>query len=526
MFRSVLVANRGECACRIIRTLKRMGIRAVAVYSEADANARHVHMADTAVCIGPPEPAHSYLNIPRLVEAALVTGCQGVHPGWGFLAQNPAFARACTQAGLKFIGPRPEVMERMGDKVEARLLARQAGLPLVPGSVGAVSDEEALRLSQEIGFPIMVKAAAGGGGVGIRVATSLEELRTLLPRARRLSLGAFGSAQVYLERYILNAAHIEVQVLGDEYGNLVHLFERECSVQRRNQKIVEETPSPKLTEAQRQRLVDAALALARYIGYTNAGTVEFLWTPQGEFYFLEMNTRLQVEHPVTEMVTGLDIVELQVRIAAGEPLPFRQEDISHQGHAIEARLYPEDPDTFLPSGGTITHVQEPQGEGVRVDSALMPGYQVPVFYDPMLAKVIAWAPTRGQAIRRLREALKGFLLDGVKTNIPTLRAVLGDPAFILGTYTTQLLARIATVPRRRAAATPTAAALSTDTEAVLHEVKRRHFLDPRLEGAEEAAAAALALALAMATPSAQPSREVWRRQGRALQLVGRLGIGL
>ncbi|MFN3974236.1 MAG: acetyl/propionyl/methylcrotonyl-CoA carboxylase subunit alpha [Dehalococcoidia bacterium] len=525
MFRTVLVANRGECACRIIRTLKRMGIRAVAVYSEADAQARHTHMADEAVCIGPPEPSHSYLNIPRLIEVARRTGCQAVHPGWGFLAQNPAFARACAEAGLVFIGPRPEVMERMGDKVEARRLAREAGLPLVPGSTGAVSDEEALRLAQEMGFPVMVKAAAGGGGVGIRVATSLHDLRDTLPRARRLALGAFGSDQVYLERYILHAAHIEVQVLGDEHGNLVHLFERECSVQRRNQKVIEETPSPKITQAQRQRLTAAALALARHIGYTNAGTVEFLWTPHGAFYFLEMNTRLQVEHPVTEMVTGLDIVELQVRIAAGEPLPFRQEDIVPRGHAIEGRVYPEDPDTFLPAGGILERVEEPDGEGIRVDSALVPGYQVPLFYDPMLAKVIAWAPSRGQAIRRLREALKAFVLEGLKSNIPTLRAVLGDPVFILGTYTTQLLARIATVPRRRSGATLTSASLSTDTEAVLHEAKRRQFLDPRLEGVEEAGAAALAFALALAS-SPRPAPSGWRRVGRALQLLGRLGVGL
>ncbi|MCS7207608.1 MAG: acetyl-CoA carboxylase biotin carboxylase subunit [Dehalococcoidia bacterium] len=525
MFRAVLVANRGECACRIIRTLKRMGIRAVAVYSEADTRARHVQMADEAVPIGPPEPAQSYLNIPRLVEAARATGCQAVHPGWGFLAQNPAFARACAQAGLKFIGPRPEVMERMGDKVLARHLAREAGLPLAPGSPEAVTDEEAVRIAQAIGFPVMIKAAAGGGGVGIRVATSLADLRDLLPRARRLAQGAFGSDKVYVERYIRDAAHIEVQVLGDEHGTLVHLGERECSVQRRNQKIVEETPSPKLNDAQRQRLVAAALALARHIGYTNAGTVEFLWSPEGEFYFLEMNTRLQVEHPVTEMVTGLDIVELQVRIAMGEPLPFRQEDVVPRGHSVEGRVYAEDPDTFVPTGGTVERVVEPQGEGIRVDSALVPGYQVPLFYDAMLAKVIAWAPTREQAIARLDAALKGLVVEGVRTNIPTLRAVLGDPTFLLGTYTTQVLARLTAVPQRRVASTPTSAAVSTDPEAVLHEAERRSFLDPRWDGRAEAVAAALAVAWAWEGFSA-PAPSAWREQGKMHQMLTRLGVGL
>jgi len=523
VFRAVLVANRGECACRIIRTLKKMGIRAVAVYSQADAQARHVQMADEAVEIGPPEPVHSYLNIPRLVEAARATGCQAVHPGWGFLAQSPAFARACAEAGLVFIGPRPEAMELMKDKVAARRLAREAGLPLAPGSQEAVSDEEALRLAQGIGFPVMVKAAAGGGGVGIRGATSPEELRDVLPRARRLALGAFGSDQVYLERYVQDAAHIEVQVLGDLYGNLVHLGERECSVQRRNQKIVEEAPSPKLTGEERRRIAEAALALARHIGYSNAGTVEFLYSPaEAAFYFLEMNTRLQVEHPVTEMVTGLDIVEVQVRIAAGEPLPFRQEDVAFRGHAVEGRVYAEDPDTFLPQGGTIERVEEPRGEGVRVDSALTPGYTIPLFYDAMLAKVIAWAPTRGEAIRRLAAALRGMVLQGVTTNIPALLAVLDYPSFLQGTYTTRLLEEMAAARRR----------------------------PPPQDGEEEAAAAVVAL-LALApsppTPAVSPWRRValllgwrggeahpppppgvspWRWEGRIRQLRGRLGVGL
>lgn len=445
MFRAVLVANRGECACRIIRTLKKMGIRAVAVYSQADAQARHVQMADEAVEIGPPEPVHSYLNIPRLVEAARATGCQAVHPGWGFLAQSPAFARACAEAGLVFIGPRPEAMELMKDKVAARRLAREAGLPLAPGSQAAVSDEEALRLAQGIGFPVMVKAAAGGGGVGIRVATSPEELRDILPRVRRLALGAFGSDQVYLERYVQDAAHIEVQVLGDLYGNLVHLGERECSVQRRNQKIVEEAPSPKLTGEERRRIAEAALALARHIGYSNAGTVEFLYSPaEGAFYFLEMNTRLQVEHPVTEMVTGVDLVQAQFRIAMGERLWLKQEEIEVRGHAIEVRVNAEDPEKgFRPSIGKVETLLFPGGPGIRVDSHLYAGYQIPPHYDSLIAKIIAWAPSREEAIRRMERALGETVIEGpgLKTTIPFHQKVLQNAFFRRGAVYTNFVAR-------------------------------------------------------------------------------------
>ncbi|MBI4337052.1 MAG: acetyl-CoA carboxylase biotin carboxylase subunit [Chloroflexi bacterium] len=527
MFRKILIANRGEIACRVIRTCRKMGIATVAVYSDVDAPKLHVRMADEAVRIGSPPASESYLNIPRIIEAAQRSGAEAVHPGYGFLSQNPHFARACQEAGLAFIGPRPEVMERMGDKVMARHLAREAGLPVVPGTDNAVTDRQALAAARELGFPVMLKAAAGGGGIGIRVATSLDELRQVLKRARTLARGAFGSGELYVEKYVPNAAHVEVQVLGDQHGRLVHLFERDCSVQRRNQKIIEETPCVKITPQQRDALCSAALALAHHIEYTNAGTVEFLLDPEGRFYFLEMNTRLQVEHGVTEMVMGLDMVELQVRIAAGEPLPFTQADVACRGHAIEARVYPEDPDTFLPMSGVVRRVEEPSGPGVRVDSSLYPGLEVTTHYDPLLAKVIVWGETRGEAIQRLTGAVRSLVVEGVKTNTPTLRAVLGDPTFILGNYTTQLLSQVAARPRRWLAG-PTAM-VSTNSEAVVHDAVRRHLWSRNGASGSQAQhlVAVVAAAISMAASWPELARDEgarWRREGRRLQMQARLGV--
>jgi acetyl-CoA carboxylase biotin carboxylase subunit len=436
MFQKILIANRGEIACRIIRTCRRLGISTVAVYSDADADALHVRQADVAYRLGPLAAAESYLHIPRIMKAVADSGAQAVHPGYGFLSQSPKFAQACTDAGVTFIGPDQKVMESMGDKVLARNLAREAGLNLIPGTESDVADEEALRLAPEIGFPLMVKATEGGGGIGVRPAYTLEMLRDVLVQSRVLAQGAFGSSRVYLERVVERAAHVEVQVLADTHGNAVHLFDRDCSVQRRNQKVVEETPCIKIGDEQRRELYDAALALVRHIGYTNAGTVEFLVSKDGEAYFLEMNTRLQVEHGVTELVTGLDLVELQLRVAAGESLPFRQEDIVSRGHAIEARVYSEDPETCLPAVGLLTNVEEPSGPQVRVDSGICTGFEVTPHYDPMLAKVMAWGASRGEATARLQDALAAYLIEGTKTNIPTVRAVLAEPAFICGEYDT------------------------------------------------------------------------------------------
>ena len=361
MFAKVLIANRSEIACRIIRACEKLGIATVAVYSEADRDALHVRMADEAYLLGPSSPRESYLNTSKILSIARTSGAEAIHPGYGFLSENPTFVRACQEAEIAFVGPYPYVMENMGDKVRARNLAGKAGLPILPGTDTAVDDSRASAAAWELGFPLMVKATQGGGGIGIHIINSPDELTAVIRQERALANSAFGSPYLYFERYMQDASHIEVQVLGDQHGNLVHLFERDCSIQRRNQKIVEETPSVKLTQEQRGRLWDYALRLARSIGYTNAGTVEFLVSPEGEMYFLEMNTRLQVEHGVTEMITGLDIVELQLRVAAGEPLPVTQDQVHARGHAIEARIYPEDPHTFLPSAGVIRDFHQPSG---------------------------------------------------------------------------------------------------------------------------------------------------------------------
>ena len=447
MFGKVLIANRGEIACRIIGACQKMGIKTVGVYSEADRDTLHVRMADEAHLLGAAPPQESYLNMSRIIAVARMSGAEAIHPGYGFLSENPVFARACQEAEIRFVGPYPYVMENMGDKVKARNLAQKAGLPILPGTDEAVDDSEATAAAWELGFPLMVKATQGGGGIGIRVINSIEELKSVIQQQRALASNAFGSSYLYFERYMQGASHIEVQVLGDEHGNLVHLFERDCSVQRRNQKIVEESPSIKLTPEQQCRLWDYALKLARHIGYTSTGTVEFLVSPDGEMYFLEMNTRLQVEHGVTEMITGLDLVELQLRVAAGEPLPITQSHVHAHGHAIEARIYPEDPETFIPSAGVIRNFHQPSGEHIRVDSALFPDYEVTIYYEPLMAKLICWGETREEARKRLSGALEMFRIEGVKCNMPALQNVVTHTSFIDGTYHTGSLSTMVGTPK-------------------------------------------------------------------------------
>jgi len=434
MFHRVLIANRGEIAIRVMRACRELGIETVAVYSEADAHAPHVGCADQAVCIGPAPSHESYLNIVHLLDAARSTGADAVHPGYGFLAENSAFARAVEDAGLVFIGPSPDAIQAMGNKTLARQTVAAAGVPVVPADEAPPSAPEALAVAAgALGYPLLIKAAAGGGGKGMRVVRSNAELLTGFAAAAREALGAFGDDRLFLERYVERPRHIEVQVLADNHGALVHLGERECSIQRRHQKIIEETPSPAVGPALRQRMTDAALAAARCVGYRNAGTVEFLLAPDGAFYFLEMNTRLQVEHPITELVTGIDLVHAQLRIAAGEPLWLQQADITPRGHAIECRVCAEDPaHQFLPSPGRIIRLHEPRGPGIRVDSGVAAGFEVPIHYDSLLAKLSVWAETRDAARRRMIGALADYVVLGCTTGIPFLLDVLEHAAFAAG----------------------------------------------------------------------------------------------
>ncbi|MFT5430785.1 MAG: acetyl-CoA carboxylase biotin carboxylase subunit [Myxococcota bacterium] len=432
LFNKVLVANRGEIAVRVIRTLREMGIGAVAVYSEADAGAPHVAMADEAYCLGPAAAAESYLAVDKVLAALRDSGAEAVHPGYGLLSENEGFAVAVAQAGATFIGPPPAAMRAMATKTHARATMQEAGVPVVPG--GGLEDAES------IGLPLLVKASSGGGGKGMRLVEEGDDLADAIASCQREALKAFGDDTVYLERYVRRPRHVEVQVLGDEHGNVVHMFERECSIQRRHQKVVEETPSPALTPELRAAMGDAAVSAAAAVGYVGAGTVEFLLDEDGSFYFLEMNTRLQVEHPVTEMVVGIDLVAEQIRVAAGEPLGYTQSDLSQRGHAIEVRLYAEDPETFLPQIGVISQLVIPQGPGVRHDAAIYAGWEVSIHYDPMLAKLCVWAPTRPAAIRRMLRALDEYVLQGVVTNLPLLQHVLGHPAFMAGDTTTAFLA--------------------------------------------------------------------------------------
>ncbi|MCA9797930.1 MAG: acetyl-CoA carboxylase biotin carboxylase subunit [Cyanobacteria bacterium HKST-UBA04] len=437
----VLMANRGEIAVRVIKTLRAMGIATVAVYSDADAQACHVRHADEAHALGGQAPADTYLNIDKLLAIAQASGCDAIHPGYGFLSENAAFARACQSAGVTFIGPTPTVIEQMGDKLLSKQLMQAAGVPVVPSWQGDVSDLKAAQKAVvDLGLPVLVKAAAGGGGKGMRLIESIDDLAAGLAAASREAQKAFGDARVFVEKFIVGPRHIEFQVFGDTHGNVVHLFERDCSIQRRHQKIIEESPSPKLDATLRQAMAQAAVAAASAVGYTNAGTVEFIVGQDGGFYFLEMNTRLQVEHPVTELVTGQDLVEWQVRVARGEALPLSQDAITQRGHALECRVYAEDPaQNFMPSTGPLLVYQAPTGPNVRLDSGVEAGDEVTVHYDPMLAKLITYGATRQAALDAMAEALKTYPVLGVVTNHALLLAILRHPEFVAGTFDTGFL---------------------------------------------------------------------------------------
>jgi acetyl-CoA carboxylase biotin carboxylase subunit len=436
MFHKILIANRGEIALRVIRTCREMGIRTVIAHSTADADSLPVRLADESVCIGPPEARGSYLNIPSIISAAAITDSEAIHPGYGLLSENAAFAEICRACGITFIGPAPEAIRLMGDKAQAREMAKHAGAPVVPGSEGPVAGvDEAQGLADSIGYPIMVKAAAGGGGRSMRIVREREDLARAYATCQAESGAAFGSSDLYLEKYVEDARHVEVQVLGDKSGMRLHLGERDCSVQRRHQKLLEESPAPALPPDTRTGLYKAALAVANAVNYVSAGTVEFLVDREGNFYFIEMNTRIQVEHPVTEMVTGLDIVREQIRIATGEPLGYKQSAVRFAGHSIECRINAEDPDHFVPSPGRISAWLAPGGPGVRVDSHLMAGYVVPPHYDSLIAKIIVHAHDRAEAIARMHRALSEIVIEGVKTTIPYHLKLLADPTFVAGEST-------------------------------------------------------------------------------------------
>ncbi len=501
MFKKILIANRGEIAVRVLRACRELGIATVAVYSEADREALHVRRADQACFLGPAAAGESYLNIERLLGAARRTGAEAIHPGYGFLAENAEFARRCAAAGVKFIGPGPEAMERLGSKTRARQAAAAAGVPAVPGSA-ALNSAQAAAAAETLGYPVLVKAAAGGGGMGMREVRERAEMESAFAAAESEALGAFGSGEVYLEKLLENPRHIEVQILGDEHGHLVYLGERECSLQRRHQKVLEESPSPLVEEALRCRMGETAVRLVRAAGYTNAGTVEFLVDAGRNFYFLEMNTRLQVEHPVTEMVTGLDLVQLQIRIAAGESLPFEQKDVQLRGHAIECRIYAEDPENnFFPSPGRITRLMTPAGPGIRDESGVYEGWTVPVEYDPLLSKLVAHAGSRSQAIARMQRALEEYFVGGIATNLALFRRILRHPEFVAGKLDTGFLDRLLGEPAGESPAST----------------------QPEEGAAAEVAAIAAALFAALPPPGAGLSTNgarpaeasAWKRAGRA-----------
>jgi len=498
MFKKILIANRGEIAVRVMRACRELGIATVAVYSEADREALHVRRAEEACPLGPSAASESYLNIDKLLEAARRTGAQAVHPGYGFLSENAEFARRCAQAGLKFIGPSAAAMELMGSKTRARQTMAEAGVPLVLGSGALKSAKEAETGAEKLGYPVLVKAAAGGGGKGMRLVRERAEMRSAFEAAGSEALRAFGNGEVYLEKLLESPRHIEVQILGDEHGNLVYLGERECSLQRRHQKVLEEAPSPLVDEAMRLRMGESALRVARAAGYSNAGTVEFLVDAGRSFYFLEMNTRLQVEHPVTEMVTGLDLVQLQIRIAAGEKLPFEQKDVQLRGHAIECRIYAEDPENdFLPSPGKITRLMTPAGPGIRDESGVYQGWTVPLEYDPLLSKLVAHAGNRRETIARMERALEEYFVGGIATNLPLFRRILRHPEFVAGAIDTGFLERLLEEPAAEAGrATP-----AEDGEAEVAAIAAALFAATPAPGA------------GVSTNGARPA-EAWKRAGR------------
>ncbi|MNK94542.1 Biotin carboxylase [compost metagenome] len=441
LFKKILIANRGEIAIRITRACRELGIGSVAVFSDADRDSLHVFLADEAYHIGPSPSKESYLNFRKIIEVATLAGADAIHPGYGFLSENTTFARACKEAGITFIGPTVENIEAMGDKLSAKALMKKAGVPTVPGSDGGVETvEEAVKIADRIGLPLIIKASAGGGGKGMRVVRKMDELESAFRACRSEGQNYFANPTVYIEKFVNDPKHIEIQVFGDTHGNHVHLFERECSVQRRHQKIIEESPSPSVPQEVRLRMGEVSVAAAKQINYVGAGTIEFIFDNQTkDFYFMEMNTRLQVEHPITEIVTGFDLVKEQIYVAAGKTLSFKQSDIKQKGHAIEARICAEDPVTYKPHPGVIRACRHPQGPFMRVDSYAYPGYEVPIYYDPMIAKVITWGETREEAIDRMQRALTEFVLTGIKTNIVLHKTILDHPKFRDGSYTTQFI---------------------------------------------------------------------------------------
>ncbi|MEM3731001.1 MAG: acetyl-CoA carboxylase biotin carboxylase subunit [Candidatus Bathyarchaeia archaeon] len=434
MFNKILVANRGEIAIRIIRACKELGIKTVAVYSEADTESLHVQYADECCCIGSAEPNESYLNIKKIIETAQKTKCEAIHPGYGFLSQIPAFAEACKTNGLEFIGPPSHVLQKMGNKVEARKTAKKAGVPIIPGSIQpAKTPDEAHKTADELGYPVLVKAVYGGGGKGMRIVNDKNEMQKTLELAALEAEASFGNNELYVEKFLPKVRHIEFQILADKHGKIIHLGERECSIQRRYQKLIEETPSTIMTKELRKEMGEAAIKIAKEVGYINAGTIEFLVDQKNNYYFLEFNTRLQVEHLITEMATGIDIVKAQIKIAAGEKLPYRQSQIVQRGHAINCRINAEDPyNNFMPSPGTVRRLHLPGGPGVRVDTHLYEGYTISVFYDPLIAKLAVWAPNRNEAIQKMKRALKEFAIEGVRTTIPFHTKIMDDEDFVKG----------------------------------------------------------------------------------------------
>jgi acetyl-CoA carboxylase biotin carboxylase subunit len=443
MFKRILIANRGEIALRIIRACRELGIETVAIFSEADRGAAYLEMADEAYCVGTPKAADSYLKIDRVISAAEIGNVQAIHPGYGFLAENAHFAEVCRSCNIEFIGPSHEAMLKLGDKNNARQIARQANVPTVPGSDGLIRDEaDAIALARQIGFPVLIKASAGGGGRGMRVAMNDLALKSALQQARAEAEAAFGSGEIYLEKYVEHPRHVEVQVLADLHGNVVHLWERDCTMQRRHQKLVEESPAPTLSDSTRRAICEAAVRLVKTANYTNAGTVEFIVDRTGSFYFIELNARIQVEHPVTEMITGIDLIKSQIRVAAGEPLPFKQEEVVSRGAAIECRINAEDPEKgFRPTPGKITRILPPGGFGVRFDSHVHPGYLVSPHYDSMIGKLIVHQPNRDEAIRTMRRALQELRIEGVKTTVPIHLQILQHPAFTEGQVDTTFIER-------------------------------------------------------------------------------------